>query len=633
MLDEAKGRGPAAARMAGISLRTCSRWGASKRVLAAAPTFTLPEKTAERERVLGEDELRRLYAAAGTLADLRGKLFRLVMLTGCRRTEIGQLRWAEVHRFDDPALAEIRLPPSRTKSGAGHWIPLSEQARRVLLSVPRVGDSEFVFPGAKTGTSFNDWATDWKAEIDEAIGEPALMLMGHSRSVGTIASDDLLAGRPYSLSPSILDKLLGQCADDAQGRGENLSKTRISGGAACSTGNMGAGADWEDRKGGALVLLKTQVALNRRSVFSQRGGSIIGGMSEPSDPPSPLIQLELELEAAAKAAAETEKGILEYLRWEIAALEEREPPQRVRDYLDDRLAALMSAWRTKDDCTVISEAMKIGAVLGSPVIRDAQKLSQSANAIATRREHANRGDHLHDRKTWAQIRRASQNHRGRPRGPACTDDRRNYDEEGSLRSPCPLPEFWSRRGPWWSASKMGHREAQFGRIEDMTESLRHLVSFRSRCLLLLGSTYLRPALAFSPRYSCSGNGNKDGAMATNANATHQDAWCRSRCSPEQQTADLNLGGVRRPVARSEKGRFRACLGPHRPEVTFYPPQGVAEHQRALKQFRSKAEYYNENPAAADFAERARGAMTYARKTRWTSQAKSKHRRNCAARVL
>jgi hypothetical protein len=108
-------------------------------------------------------------------------------------------------------------------------------------------------------------------------------------------------------------------------------------------------------------------------------------MSEPSEPPdlpSPLIQLELELEAAAKAAAETEKGILEYMRWEIAALEEREPPQWVRDYLDDRLAALMSAWRIKDDCTMILEAMKIGAVLRSPVICGAQKLLQRAKAAA-----------------------------------------------------------------------------------------------------------------------------------------------------------------------------------------------------------------------------------------------------------
>ena len=204
VLDEAKGRGPAAARMAGVSLRTCLRWGASKRVLAAAPTFTLPEKTAERERVLGEDELRRLYAAAGTLADLRGKLFRLVMLTGCRRTEIGQLRWSEVHRLDDPALAEIRLPPSRTKSGAGHWIPLSEEARRILLSVPRA-DSAFVFPG-RGEASFDDWHR-LKQEIDKAVGEPALapwVIHDLRRSLVSI-----LAGRPYSLNPFVVDKLLG----------------------------------------------------------------------------------------------------------------------------------------------------------------------------------------------------------------------------------------------------------------------------------------------------------------------------------------------------------------------------------------------------------------------------------------
>ena len=212
-LDEALPRGPAAARMAGVSLRTALNWAVSKRIIAVAVKFAVPDKTAERERVLPEDELGRLYAAAGTRG-LRGKLFRLVMLTGCRRTEIGELRWAEVHNLDDPTLAEIRLPSSRTKTGAGDWIPLSDEARRILLSVPRVGDSEFVFPGAKTRTSFNDWAR-LKAEIDEAIGEPALMqwvIHDLRRSLVTI-----LAGRPYSLSPPILDKLLGHAPTTLKG--------------------------------------------------------------------------------------------------------------------------------------------------------------------------------------------------------------------------------------------------------------------------------------------------------------------------------------------------------------------------------------------------------------------------------
>jgi hypothetical protein len=100
---------------------------------------------------------------------------------------------------------------------------------------------------------------------------------------------------------------------------------------------------------------------------------------------------------------------------------------------------------------------------------------------------------------------------------------------------------------------------------------------------------------------------------------------------EQQTADLNFGGslyLLREARKDGSGPAWVRIG----RKYFYPPQGVAEHQRALKQFRSKAEYYNENPAAAELAERARVTMTYARKTRWTSQTKSKHRRSRAARV-
>ena len=104
--------------------------------------------------MLSEDDLRRLYQAAGTLAGLRGKLFRLVMLLGLRRSEVGELRWAEIHHLDDPALAEIRLPSSKTKTGAGLWAPLSAEARRILLSVPRIDGETFVFPGAKSGNSF-----------------------------------------------------------------------------------------------------------------------------------------------------------------------------------------------------------------------------------------------------------------------------------------------------------------------------------------------------------------------------------------------------------------------------------------------------------------------------------------------
>jgi integrase len=127
------------------------------------------------------------------------------MLLGLRRSEVGKLRWADIHNLDDPALAEIRLPPSKTKTSAGLWTPLSGEARCILLPIPRT-DSEFVFFGSKSGTSFDDWHR-LKAELDEAVGEPALaawVVHDIRRSLVTI-----LAGRPYSLNPFVIDKLLG----------------------------------------------------------------------------------------------------------------------------------------------------------------------------------------------------------------------------------------------------------------------------------------------------------------------------------------------------------------------------------------------------------------------------------------
>jgi integrase len=126
-------------------------------------------------------------------------------------------RWSEIHNLADPALAEIRLPSSRTKTGSGHWIPLSDEARRILMSVPRAS-YDYVFPGAggklPGQVPFDDWHR-LKANVDAAVGEPALapwVIHDFRRALVTT-----LAGRPYSESPSILDKLLGHAPSALKG--------------------------------------------------------------------------------------------------------------------------------------------------------------------------------------------------------------------------------------------------------------------------------------------------------------------------------------------------------------------------------------------------------------------------------
>ena len=155
-LDKAITRGPAAARMAGVSLRTLLRWAVSKRVIATVPTFASRQDRraragAERGRAAPPLPGRRDPPRPAREAVPAGDADRL------RRSEIGELRWSEVHHLDDPALAELRLPSSRTKTAAGHWVPLSAEARNILLAVPRTEGETFVFPGAKGATHLDDW--------------------------------------------------------------------------------------------------------------------------------------------------------------------------------------------------------------------------------------------------------------------------------------------------------------------------------------------------------------------------------------------------------------------------------------------------------------------------------------------
>jgi integrase len=89
-----------------------------------------------RDRVLTQTELAEVWrAAAGTFGDI----VRLLLLTGQRRNEIGQLRWSEV----DFERKMIVFPPERTKNKLKHELPLAAQALAILQERPRQGDHMF----------------------------------------------------------------------------------------------------------------------------------------------------------------------------------------------------------------------------------------------------------------------------------------------------------------------------------------------------------------------------------------------------------------------------------------------------------------------------------------------------------
>ena len=100
-----------------------------------------------RERVLSDSELAIVWHAAG--GDDFGHIVRLLMLTGCRRIEIGHLRWDELD-FDAGVL---RIPGTRAKNHRDLILPLPAAALDILRVIPRADGSTHVF----RGEGFNRW--------------------------------------------------------------------------------------------------------------------------------------------------------------------------------------------------------------------------------------------------------------------------------------------------------------------------------------------------------------------------------------------------------------------------------------------------------------------------------------------
>ena len=71
-----------------------------------------------RERVLSDAEVAAIWKACGD--DDHGKIVKLLVLTGCRRAEIGGMCWSEIDRGQ----GVWTLPESRSKNKTAHTLPL-----------------------------------------------------------------------------------------------------------------------------------------------------------------------------------------------------------------------------------------------------------------------------------------------------------------------------------------------------------------------------------------------------------------------------------------------------------------------------------------------------------------------------
>jgi integrase len=93
-----------------------------------------------RTRILTDDELRAVWAAAEAAGGLFDRYVQFLLLTACRRNEAAEMTRAELDG------ANWLIPATRMKGKQDHLIPLSRKARDTLAKLPTIGKPDgFVF--------------------------------------------------------------------------------------------------------------------------------------------------------------------------------------------------------------------------------------------------------------------------------------------------------------------------------------------------------------------------------------------------------------------------------------------------------------------------------------------------------
>ncbi len=157
---------PTHARRIASYLRTFGEWAEEDgRIEEAKSPFAKLKKFGtenKRKRVVTEDEIRAVWKASTEMGAF-GRAVRLMLATGQRRTEVGDLPWREI----DLDKKLWTLPAARAKADRDHLVPLSPLALSILSECPRFGLHVFTTRSTPKGDTIpiSGWSKS-KAKLD-----------------------------------------------------------------------------------------------------------------------------------------------------------------------------------------------------------------------------------------------------------------------------------------------------------------------------------------------------------------------------------------------------------------------------------------------------------------------------------
>lgn len=208
---------PAAGNRACAYLSKFFNWCLEQDLLLVSPTSGVRPLSAahSRDRVLQPDELIWVWCALSEWPSQFSSLFKLLLLTGQRRSEVAGMCWDELRNFGTEE-AIWSLPSSRTKNGQPHLVPLTEASQDIIAGLPRAGPLVFTTRGT-TGLSGFSKA---KNELDRRVSAlraqvalpplPAWTLHDLRRTMVTLMNEQL------GIAPHVVEAVVNHVSGSAK---------------------------------------------------------------------------------------------------------------------------------------------------------------------------------------------------------------------------------------------------------------------------------------------------------------------------------------------------------------------------------------------------------------------------------
>ena len=154
---------PIAANRMQSHLSRFFRWLVNEDYIVGSPVVGLerPAKENVRERFLNDAEIQKFWSATEALPPVYRDVYRLLLLSGARRQEIGGMEWKEV----DLQNRIWTLPSARSKSRLTHMLPLGPKVWAIIEGQPKV--STFVFGKVRNAFSTVKQTLDEHMSTDE----------------------------------------------------------------------------------------------------------------------------------------------------------------------------------------------------------------------------------------------------------------------------------------------------------------------------------------------------------------------------------------------------------------------------------------------------------------------------------